>query len=150
MIPIAIILLLSLVVLIGGLFLLTHAKKENAGKFTRVAAYVSISFSSVIFVGGLFCAVMFHSCHGCSSDYEQGKHHGMKAAHHMGMQGHHGMKQGGHDGCGKSMKGNCKSSMTCSKATMGDKSYSKSEECMKKCDSMKKEQCHESKTDSNK
>jgi hypothetical protein len=149
-IPIAIILLLSLVVLIGGLFLLAYAKKENTGKLTCIAAYVAIIFSSVLFVGGLICALMFHSCHGCSSDEGNAKHHNMRGSHHMGVRGHHGMCQGSYEGCGKKMQGKCTSSASSSRSAMDSKDCKKSGECKKKCDAMKKEQCHESKSYSKK
>lgn len=45
--------LLALIVLLGGLFLLGYAKKEGWGKFTKLASYVSIAFSTIVFVIGL-------------------------------------------------------------------------------------------------
>ena len=63
MCPIIIIALsLALIVLIGGLFLLAYAKKENLGKMTKIASYVAILFGTVVFVGGLICATMCSAC----------------------------------------------------------------------------------------
>ena len=45
--------LLSLLTLLGGLFLLGYAKKEGLSKFTKLASYLAISFSSIVFIVGL-------------------------------------------------------------------------------------------------
>ena len=68
---------LALIVLMGGLFLLAYSKKEGLGKLTKIASYVAIVFGTVVFVGGLICAIMCSTCNkgkcdkdkkGCSKD----------------------------------------------------------------------------------
>lgn len=65
---------LALLVLLAGLFLLGYAKKEGWGMFSKIASYVAILFGTIVFVGGLICAMMCHnycgdkgSCKGKSS-----------------------------------------------------------------------------------
>jgi hypothetical protein len=53
---------MALLVLLGGLFLLGYAKKEGLGRMTKIASYIAILFGTVVFVGGLICATMCHSC----------------------------------------------------------------------------------------
>lgn len=45
--------LLALIVLLGGLFLLGYAKKEGWGKFSKMASYLSICFSTIVFLIGI-------------------------------------------------------------------------------------------------
>ena len=49
----AIMCLLALITLLGGLFLLAYSKKEGLGKFSKLASYLAISFSSVVFLIGI-------------------------------------------------------------------------------------------------
>ena len=49
----AIMCLLALITLLGGLFLLAYSKKEGLGKFSKITSYVAISFSSVVFLIGI-------------------------------------------------------------------------------------------------
>ncbi len=112
-------LLLALLVLLGGLFLLAYAKKEGLGKMTKIASYVAILFSSVVFIGGIICCCMM--CGKCNDGNSCGKG-SMKCTkevrimgdHKEMMEMHHGMMNATHceknatEHCCKVMKSECK------------------------------------------
>jgi predicted membrane protein len=54
---------LALLVLLAGLFLLAYSKKEGLGILTKIASYAAISFGSIVFIGGLVCAMTWLTCH---------------------------------------------------------------------------------------
>jgi hypothetical protein len=68
--------LLALLTLLGGLFLLGYVKKEGLGKFTKLASYLAISFSTIVFIVGLVglvaCPATCGSGH-CSKGMKQEK-----------------------------------------------------------------------------
>ncbi len=68
--------LLALLTLLGGLFLLGYAKKEGLGKFTKLASYLAISFSTIVFivvlVGIVACPATCGSGH-CSKGMKEEK-----------------------------------------------------------------------------
>lgn len=117
---------LSLLVLLGGLFLLAYSKKEGLGKITKIASYVAILFGSAVFVCGLLCATMCNSCKG--SKCEKGS-----------ME------------CRKEMRGHCSESKCekgmsdmshCDKSEMGSCSEEKGECSKSKCEKgMEAEHC---------
>ena len=108
---------LSLLVLLGGLFLLAYAKKEGLGKMTKLASYVAVTFGTICFVGGLIGSLMCGSCHKGKCDKD-----GMKCTKEVRIEYHDGMSKGGH--CEKNASENC------CKAGKGECSESKCEKGM--------------------
>lgn len=74
---------LSLLVLLGGFFLLAYSKKEGLGMMSKISSYVAILFGTVVFVGGLICMCICGSC-------------GEKVG--WGKDGHYKMEMGLHGG----------------------------------------------------
>lgn len=108
----AIICLLALMTLIGGLFLLAYSKKEGLGKFSKIASYVAITFSSIVFligiVGMLTCPARCGSGH-CSKNSSEVCHKN-KSSKCEGKS-----ECGGETSCHKSdseLKSCCKKEMT--------------------------------------
>ncbi|MFI5202954.1 MAG: hypothetical protein ACHQF2_00540 [Flavobacteriales bacterium] len=79
------ILLLSLLVVMAGLYMLAHSKKENLNKFYSISALVAVIFSSSVFIFGIAGGIMCMACGKCK-DNNGGK---MKR-HMMMMQRMHG------------------------------------------------------------
>ncbi len=102
-------LLMSLLVLLGGFFLLAYAKKEALGKMTKLASYVAIIFGTICFVGGIIASLMCGSC-------GRGKceRPGMECRKEIKIECHKEMMNGSYceknatDNCCKEGKGDCK------------------------------------------
>lgn len=97
---ICICILMSLLVLLGGLFLLAYAKKEGLGMFTKIASYLAILIAIGCFVCCIVCALMCGRCGGgkCGGDScgKEMRHHGRMMEHKV----HKKMIMQGAD-CGK-------------------------------------------------
>lgn len=126
---------LALIVLIGGLFLLGYAKKENLGWFTKGAAYLSVAFGTGVFVIGLVGILMCGMCHK-SKCSDKNMKCGTEMSHSCSgsycgdksMSGHHGMRNHHMDkkDCCAGMDKECK-------AKMGrDEKCEKGDACCKK------------------
>lgn len=82
---------LALLVLLAGLFLLAYSKKEGLGILTKIASFVAITFGTIVFVGGLICALSMGSCNkkeGCRKgrcSKEMRMHHQNSGAKCAGM-----------------------------------------------------------------
>ena len=109
-------LLMSLLVLLGGFFLLAYAKKEALGKMTKLASYVAIIFGTICFVGGIIASLMCGSC-------GRGKceRPGMECRKEIKIECHKEMMNGSYceknatDNCCKEGKGDCKEAEHCQK-----------------------------------
>lgn len=96
-------LLLSLLVLLAGLFMLAYAKKEGLGRMTKIASYLAIVFATLVFVGGIICcAMMCGGCHSKKCDKE-----GMSCKREMKMECHKDMKMTGNIHCEKNATEHC-------------------------------------------
>jgi hypothetical protein len=86
------VLLLALLVMLAGLYMLAHTKKENLNKFYSISALVAVIFAVSVFVFGVVGGIMCATCGKC--------HHerGGKMKHRMMMQQcMRGMHGGGHN-----------------------------------------------------
>ncbi len=138
--PLTVILLLSLFVLLAGLFMLNHAKKENSNKFTKIASYTTISFSSLVFVCGLICSFMFAMHHGCCGDKNEchGRrgHADVHALHHGGKAACAAKSDCGHQNSCCSSSASCEKEASCHKSKKCERAAGceKSADCEKKCE----------------
>jgi hypothetical protein len=123
---------LSLLVLLGGLFLLAYAKKEGLGKMTKIASYVAVIFGTICFVGGLIGSLMCGSCHKGKCDKD-----GMKCTKEVRIECHEGMSKGGH--CDKNATEKC-----CKEGMDGNAAHCE-KNATEKCCKEGKEECSESK-----
>lgn len=135
-------LLLSLLVILGGFFLLAYARKEGLGKLTKLASYVAIIFGTLCFVGGLVRTTMHGCCEKegmkCHKEIRMECHEGMDMECHKGMKGGHCEKDE-MEGCCKGMKGDADH---CEKNATENCCKEKKDECPKsKCESMATEHC---------
>jgi hypothetical protein len=73
---------LSLLVLMAGLMFLNHVKKEGLGLVSKITAYLSIAFSTVVIIGGIVGMCMM-GCHGKCGKGGHGKCHS-EMRHHGG------------------------------------------------------------------
>lgn len=124
--------LLALLTLLGGLFLLGYSKKEGLGKFTKLASYLAITFSTIVFVVGLIglmaCPSKCGSGH-CSKNASVEKCIVMKKECKMNGKDCKMDMEECHKNMGSDCKdsGSCKSDMKCSAEMM--KSCPKGEGC---------------------
>lgn len=141
--------LLALITLLGGLFLLGYSKKEGLGKFSKLASYLAITFSTIVFVIGLIGTMMCPSKCGsgqCSKGMNEEKCMMIKKECMEGQACHKDM-----NACSKNMNGSCDSTKSCC-ADM--KICPKSEDCntpaecaakMKNCDAACMAKCEKEK-----
>ncbi len=126
--------LLALLTLLGGLFLLAYAKKEGLGKFTKLASYLAISFSTIVFIVGLIglvaCPATCGSGH-CSKGMKQEKCIIIKKECKSGEKCEMDSKE-----CHMKMEDDCKggSCIDGSECSAELKSMNCDEACMKKCE----------------
>ena len=87
---------LSMLVILGGIFLLVYTKKENIGIVFKLSSYVTILIGSALLIGGLFIGmidVILHDIHGekihkcCQKEQIKSK---LKSKINKGIQLHHG------------------------------------------------------------
>ena len=147
-------LLLSLLVLLGGLFMIAYSKKEGLGKITKIASYVATVFAAFMFISGLICSLMCGSCKG--DKCEKGS---MECRKEVRIECHEGMENGAscskdasEDCCKEGMTGNAahcekNASEKCCKEGKGECPEAKCEKGMatEKCCKGDKAECSESK-----
>jgi hypothetical protein len=145
--------LLALLTLLGGLFLLGYAKKESLGKFTKLASYLAISFSTIVFIVGLVgllacpskcasshCAkgMKEEKCIVIKKECKSGKKCEMDSKEcHMKMDGKEKFCKDGSE-CSAEILKNCPKGEGCNtQEECAAKMKSCDTECMKKCEKEK-------------
>jgi hypothetical protein len=129
---------LALLVLLAGLFLLAYSKKEGLGILTKIASYAAIAFGTIVFVGGLICALSFGSCHkkqGCKKDGHCKREMSMHCKKNDGKCADMGNCSKTSEKCDMSA---CKNE---AKGCCGEKSCSKDDDCSKDGKCTKGETC---------
>lgn len=113
------VLLLSMIVMLAGLFMLAKSKKEQLGKMYIIASSVATGFGILVFVFGITAGILMccHKACGKSDNCESQNECPMMRGGGMG----HCSEMGGGSDCKMMMKGCSSNESSCEMKEMGGK-----------------------------